>query len=188
MFVLLLIAGGLMAQAPPSTLVTLNENGPGSLMIDGAPPTALPCALAPDPGPGGLASAFTCDLLGASGLVAGDLLLFEGNVMSDILRFNSTATGSVVFYSDISDGADALADTGFPLALYTNTVSAFEIGPEGANGFVYTPTANQPGFVPGFSVTYDITSDAAPEPATASLILIAGIALFGARARRTPRP
>jgi hypothetical protein len=47
-----------------------------------------------------------------------------------------------------------------------------ELGPEGDNGFVYTPTANQPGFVLGFSVTYDIISDApVPEPTTALLVL-----------------
>jgi len=80
-----------------------------------------------------------------------------------------------VFYSDIGDGADALADQPFPTSLYTNTFSANEAGPEGANGFTYRPAAGQPGFVAGVGdpVTYVIQSDAvtAPEPNTIVLML-----------------
>jgi hypothetical protein len=50
--------------------------------------------------------------------------------------------------------------------------------------FGYTPTAKQPGFVVGFSPTYNFISDAAvvtPEPASFSLCLIAAGALFGGR-------
>ena len=67
-----------------------------------------------------------------------------------------------MFYSDISDGKDSLADTGFPSSLYTNTLAVIETGPEGGpNGYIYTPTAGQPGFVAGASgpVTYVIQSD-----------------------------
>jgi hypothetical protein len=47
--------------------------------------------------------------------------------------------------------------------------SPAEVGP---NGFMsYTPTANQPGFVPGFMATYNITSDfAVPEPASLAML------------------
>jgi hypothetical protein len=161
-------------------LITVNETGNGTLLFPGSPiiPTnGVPQA---DPGPGGLPNALTYNLLGPPSLVAGDLMLIEPptGALSDIIRFNpaGTASGypaSLVFYSDIEPGElPNLADIGFPVSRYTNIVTFMELGPEGDNGFVYTPTANQPGFVPGFSVTYDIISDApAPEPTTALLVL-----------------
>jgi hypothetical protein len=56
--------------------------------------------------------------------------------------------------------------------------------PEGANGFTYTPTAGQPGFVAGAAVpvTYLIRSDI-PEPATVTLLGI-GLAGLGFARRR----
>ena len=83
----------------------------------------------------------------------------------------------------ILDGADALADTGFPIALYTNVVRASEVGPEGNNGFTYAPTAGQPGFVSGFNVTYNVISDSVPEPASATLMLVGGGLLLAGRRR-----
>src|SRR4030095_13406744 len=129
------------------------------------------------PGPGGNASALTYNLQNPPGLVAGDLFLFEGPnllILSDLIRFNSI-NGTLVFYSDIDDGGDALADRPFPTAFYANTFSANEVGPEGSNGFTYTPTAGQPGFVAGAAgpVTYIINSDTTvvPEPSTIVLML-----------------
>jgi hypothetical protein len=133
-----------------------------------------------DPGPGGLPNALTYNLLGPTGLVAGDLLLMEPPTgsLSDIIRFNPAGTGnpnypaSVVFYSDIEAGeAPSFADIGFSTGRYTNTVTLTELGREGNNGIVYTPTAGQPGFVPNFAVTYNIISDAVPEPSDALLAL-----------------
>jgi hypothetical protein len=149
----LLVANGrqVHAQAANNPIISVDERGIGSLQFPGGPQINLPGVLAPDPGPGGLPAALTFNLLGPPGLVAGDVLLLEsvsGGLLSDIIRFNPAGTGnpaypaSLVFYSDNSDPNPFLADTGFPAALYTNTVSLVEVGPEGNNGFLSsTPTA-----------------------------------------------
>jgi hypothetical protein len=182
--VLVLLAGLIspLAWAQNNPLITVDENGKGSLLFPAGNPFVLTGVLAPDPGPGGLPLSLTYNLLGPPGLVAGDLVMLEpGNaIVSDIIRFNSAGTGglpgypaSLVFYSDNLDPADALADTGMPTALYANSLAVTEVGPEGNNGFTYTPTSTQPGFIPGFSVTYQIVSDT-PEPGAMSLIILVG--------------
>jgi len=197
--VLTLVAGCTILSAQGNApLVTVNENGVGTLAIPGISSIPLPGVLAADPGPGGLPAALTYDLMGPPSLVVGDLLLLENAgavpVLSDVIRFNAAGTGSanypasLVFYSDMDDVPPALADTGFPTQFYTNTVTLLEVGPEGNNGIVYTPTANQPGFVAGFSVTYHIISDEStvPEPASAWLTFaaVAYLAVGLRRARR----
>jgi hypothetical protein len=64
--------------------------------------------------------------------------------------------GVVGFVSNNDDGVDSLADqsSGFLIPLRANIVDILEVGPEGANGFFYTPAAGQPGFTPDFAVTY----------------------------------
>jgi len=143
--------------------VTVDENGNGTGTLGSG-------FLAPDPGPGGLTSALTYDLLFAAPPVddvfsiaafvtPGDVVLLEQGVVSDVIRFNSFFDGGIdilafdgspftlVFYSDSLDGSDALADTGLPTAFYTNVVRIEEIGPEGNNGVFYTPTEGQPGYI-----------------------------------------
>jgi hypothetical protein len=177
------------AQAANNPLISVDERGIGSLQFPGSPAISMPGVLAADPGPGGLPAALTFNLLGPPSLVAGDVLLLEsvsGGTSSDIIRFNPAGTApgypaSLVFYSDTSDATRFLADTGFPAALYTNTVTLVEVGPEGNNGFLaYTPTANQPGFVAGFGVTYNFVSDPlTPEPASLTLTALGALVCLG---------
>jgi hypothetical protein len=157
-------------------LISVFENGTGTITFPGGSALPLPGVLAPDPGPGGLSLALTFDLLGPPNLLAGDLHVFDpgSEVFSDIIRFNPAGTGSagypasLVFYSISGEGA--LADTGFPTGAYTNIANIFE---SAGGDFTYTPTANQPGYVGGFSVTYHVTSGPVSMPdggATLSLL------------------
>jgi hypothetical protein len=172
-----------------SVTITVDENGVGTFHNTAGLNEALPFAMSPDPGPGGLAAAATYGLTNLPGLVAGDLIVPEPNntppQISDIIRFNPNENGgSLVFYSETSDGVDSLADTGFPTALYANTLALDEVGP----GLTYTPTAGQPGFVTGAGgpVTYVIASEPVPEPSSI-LALAGGLAAFACGWRRRAR-
>lgn len=143
-----------------------------------------------DPGPGGLSNVLLYVL--GPGLVAGDLVIRDSvNLISDVLRFDSQVFGGVVFvYSDLFDGVDApLADIGFPAANNTNLLQVTETGAEDVNGFTYTPTAGQPGFVAGSAVpvTYVFISDA-PEPCSlgSSVAGLAALCYLRLRAGRRP--
>jgi hypothetical protein len=188
-FAVLACCGGAWAQGFSIT-ITVDENCDGTFTNTAGFFSPLTCALLADPGPGGLGAAVTYDLLSPPGLTAGDLILLEpagaAAIISDIIRFNpQQGTGSLVFYSDNLEGSDALADTGFPTALYTNTLTVTEVGPEGSNGFSYTPTSGQPGFVTGAGgpITYVILSDTPtiPEPATLTLLGISLVAFVFSR-------
>jgi len=203
LYVQLLLAVGLLlffstsASAQFSVTITVDENCNGTLTNTSGFFGTLPCGQSADPGPGGLANAVTYGLFNPPGLVSGDLLLIEPastGLLSDIIRFNSNGTiagttGTLVFYSDNGDGADSLADTGFPSSLYTNNLALVEVGAEGSNnGASYTPTAGQPGFITGSAgpVTYVIKSDIAPSvPEPSSILLIfAGVSLTWLSVRR----
>ena len=180
---------GVYAQPPQpqqefSVTITVDENGNGLFTNTSGFISPLPVSLVQDPGPGGLPGALTYDLLNPPGLTAGDLRILEpgtGNVLSDLIRFNPnqptpSGFGTLVFYSDTSDTDRDRADIGFPTANYTNILTVTEVSPEGNNGFSYTPTAGQPGFVAGAGgpVTFVIQSDLIPEPAS---IVLGGIGI-----------
>jgi len=159
--------------------ITVDEFGNGTSDAGGL--HVLPAGLVGDPS-GGLGSPVLVYALGFTP-VAGDLRIDETEpvgvapVISDIVRFFGSF---MIFYSDNGDGVDALADTGLPGSLSTNLVSGLEVGPEGANGFVYTPTAGQPGYIStDFTPTYNITSDSSvPEPGVMGLMTL-GLAGLG---------
>jgi hypothetical protein len=140
-----------------------------------------PGVIAPDPGPGGFGAVMTYNLPFAG--VPGDVLLRdadEGGVVLDIVRFNGN--GTLLFYSDDTDGFDSPADTSSPpTALYPNEVLIPEVGNELNNGAFYTPGPNDPGFDPSFP-TYRLISDGSgppvPEPVSASLLAV-GAAVGG---------
>jgi hypothetical protein len=180
----LLLCSGNYAQAQIPILITVDEDGNGTILSGGVifPTRGV---LMRDPGPGGLAAVLTYDLLGPPALVAGDVLLQDGvgGPFLDVVRFNPRGTGgnpnypaSLLFYSDNLDGFDNLGDTtGPPTQLYPNVRIIPEVGLEGNfDGAIYTPGPNDPGFVPGFQVTYVLISDT-PEPASLTLFGIGAV-------------
>jgi hypothetical protein len=166
------------SQSQFSVQVFVNEAGKGTLTNSAGFSAALPSSMAPDPGPGGLASALTFDLLNPPGLTSGDVTLSEleeSGQVGDLIRFNalSNDSGTLVFYSAFGGGQ--LADTGSPLGFYENILNLSEVLlPDGGRGAVYTPTEGQPGFVAGAGgpVTYTFESDLTPAPEPASLVLV----------------
>jgi len=185
-----------VTQQPFSVSIVVDENGNGRLTNTAGANVVLRSALQNDPGPGGRPSILTYSLVNPPGLTAGDVRLTDSGLVLDVVRFNSGercvdgSLGCLLFYSDNTDGFDAIADTpGPPFASYPNFVSIPEIGPEGNNRAVYTPLPGQPGFVAGAAgpVTYTLISDIpVPEPSSLTILGV-GLAAVGLVRRQLRR-
>jgi len=156
------VLGTFVSTASAGPFISIDENGHG--FLGGQP---LQWMMTRDPGPGGLPFALSYQ----DGMhELGDLLIKESSgALSDVVRFNPD--GMIVFYSEpeapspgqLSD----LADTGFPMFFYPNTVILPEQGSEGNNWVDYIPLPGQPGYMePSLpAVGYHIISDIS-QPAT----------------------
>lgn len=177
-WILTLAALAVLCDCASAITLTFDENGNG---------TTGAGFLAPDPKVGGLPVVLTYPL--GFAVVPGDVLMLDDGIPLDVVRFNvppAGGPGTLLFYSDDTDGFDSLADTvRAPAILYTNQVSIPEVGPEGDNGAFYTPGPNQPGYVAGADpVTYHLISDGnAPEPTWSGLILFGGLTTTSRRRR-----
>jgi PEP-CTERM motif len=188
---LLLSGVGPAAAQGNNPIITADEKGNGSLTFPASAPVPTIGVLGQDPGPGGRSNALIYSLLGPPSLVAGDVLVTEpGGAVGDIIRFNAASDqnpAEFVFYSQ--PGGTDLADlAGFPSANYTNVLTIPEI-----NGIInFTPGSGQPGFVAGFSATYNLSSvdpapSAIPEPTSLVLFGMATAGCLGWRRWRTRR-
>src|SRR5205085_2732733 len=113
-------------------LFTCDENGNGTMSLDGGAPFVFNGSLQPDPSWAGNPLRLTWDLasIGASPVGRGDVNILEPDdfTLSDVLRFTDAA-GSVqiglyadrmVLYSNLGGGK--LADTGFPPNLNSGVI------------------------------------------------------------------
>jgi hypothetical protein len=197
-YLALSLAVVLLSLAQPTSagiIVTIDENGNGSAVIDGVSQQLKEFFLT-DPttinftNPLGIATlAYILPLAPQQG----DLLLREPgrphSLRSDLIRFLSSPhhPNAIFFYSDIQDPRKDtdLADVGFPGNKLRSHITVVENGSEDANGFTYTPKDGQPGFVQG-GITYVIMSDVGvvPEPSSVILLGPGTLSLLGFFARR----
>jgi hypothetical protein len=182
----------------PFTFI-FDEQGNGSISINGGPFTALPGVLAPDPSNGG-ALALTYFLPTAAPFSGtGTILSYEDSSLtslSDAFRItdatgNITGLGSadrVIFYSDVEPGDTDLADTGFPTNIMSGaTVAEVEhILPSGDIGFAFAVPAPPPPphNCPDCDLLIAVSERVVPEPASCLLLLTVLGLVGGPRLRR----
>ena len=172
---------------PTTAIVIVDENGNGT--VNGSP---LISTIVADPTTGGGSSVLAYGIFPGT-IVPGDVVLTENTDPTDVLRFVVSGTspiGVLFFYSDQDGGIDTLADNaGLPSIVAPGTaVRTPEVALAGGGaGLVYTPTSNQPGFIPGVDTTYTFISDV-PEPGTLVLLVpAAALALWRRRSRAGAR-
>ncbi len=183
----LVVCGFILAFAATSAfgsfVVSLDENGNGSITGLPAGDTPIPATFEVDP-VSGLTGLFY-DLSGiaaATGFdfTSGDVVLAlpELSLPSDVIRFNDVGGRQGVFFFSLLDHIpDGLADV-VNLPVPDGPIVLTEIGPEGNNGAQWQPVnVGDPGFVPQAAglFVYNFVSDA-PEPST---IVLAGLAAAG---------
>jgi hypothetical protein len=124
----------------------------------------------------------------------GDLQIYEqrnGRKLAHVIRF--TGLGQMIFYSNDVDGLDEPADTPTPPQNAwppgaMNAVQVDAAGSEGDTRATYEPRAGQPGWdrsEPSYTfVTEAQLPSAPPEPATAALLTVGGLATLLRRCRR----
>ena len=115
----------------------------------------------------------------------------EAPVSDTVLFLAGDTTGLALLESDLSESGtpDAPGDRLLPPPFPAPFFSIGELGSENTiQTLLYTPVKGQPGFalIDGVPVSYAITSDQVPEPAT--LVPLAGclIGLFAMARRRKP--
>jgi hypothetical protein len=159
-----LVASG-QVRADHTPTIIVDEHGTGTYQFPGGNFFQMPTNLFPDEGPGGLPTAFTYTLPFPTN--GGDITLVKPGTAaaaSDLIRFEGIF---LLFYSDKdADNSGVPADTGIPTAFFSNHITRTD------DGSFYTPDSSQPGFMPGFSVTYQFLSEPSPVPAPPAVVLV----------------
>ncbi|PWU19152.1 MAG: hypothetical protein C5B50_07245 [Verrucomicrobia bacterium] len=166
-------------------LITVDELGNGT--FNGA---VLPSSMKADPFSGMVTLAYQLPFAGNPG----DVQLFEPNttgnlVLSDVVRFDGQ--GFMYFFSELEPGElnpDPADVPQFPPPLAAfHPASVNEVGPEGNNNAIYTPTPADPGGISSGGLTYNFISDV-PEPSASLLALLGmGLMMVSRRVRRAQR-
>jgi hypothetical protein len=180
-------AGPMIGSGDPFN-ITFDENGNGSISVNGGPVEPLQGSLMPDPTNGGVPA---LTYLLPQRVVTGTLLIYEDagkTILGDALRFTDAAgtiSGGLsgdgvrmIFYSALGGGM--LADTGFPANILTGGPTSSIV--ENADGtFDYLPGGVQDNQYHGVSQEVSPAVPSTPEPSSLSLLALGGVALAGWR-------
>jgi hypothetical protein len=165
-----IIPGGTLDPLDPFVL-NFDENGNGSVSVNGGPFVPSPGFIGVDPSTGLTTLIYQLpNQVGPGEVLVRDA---DGTFGDAINFFNAGGNGFMAFYSDVSalDPKDSLADVGVPIL--TNFF-VDEVGPEGDNHFDYV--------IPNDNAYHGISDSlAVPEPATLALFGMATLVAAGYR-------